>query len=293
MPRLLLADASPMMRRVIELTFANEGMEVLTARDGEHAIALISAERPDIVLADHALPGRSGYDVTAFVKRHPELARIPVVLLSGAFEPADKIRAAQVGCDAILVKPFEPQQAIARVRELLDAASTRRTGDAEVREPDPGGSDDPFGALHEALGQLGAAREGIRGRTLADGIALEADTGEESTVPTVDALLGGPPAAAEENPEPLVSRDAQAAAGPIRAAQVSSEASAATAPPPPTGLASEDLIDEVTRRVLERLATDTIHPVVARVVGEIAERLLREELERLRNGAGSMPAQRT
>src|SRR5688572_4572193 len=106
MPTLLLADASPMMHRIVELTFAHEDIRVVGVRDGEQAMALIAEDRPDIVLADHAVPKRTGYEVAAFVKRRPDLAHIPVVLLSGAFEPIDKVRAAQVGCDGVLVKPF-------------------------------------------------------------------------------------------------------------------------------------------------------------------------------------------
>ena len=117
--KLLLADDSVTIQRVIELTFADEDVQVLTAGDGEQAIASIQAERPDIVLADVGMPKRSGYDVAAFVKGAPELSHIPVLLLTGAFEPVDERRAQAAGCDGVLVKPFEPQHVIARVRELL------------------------------------------------------------------------------------------------------------------------------------------------------------------------------
>jgi CheY-like chemotaxis protein len=117
--KLLLADDSVTIQRVIELTFADEDVQVLTAGDGEQAIASIQAERPDIVLADIGMPKRSGYDVAAFVKGAPELSHIPVLLLTGAFEPVDEGRARAAGCDGVLVKPFEPQHVIARVRELL------------------------------------------------------------------------------------------------------------------------------------------------------------------------------
>lgn len=119
---LLLADDSVTIQRVIELTFSGEDINVLAVGDGEQAIARIRLEKPDIVLADIGMPKRSGYDVAAFIKGDPELKHIPVMLLAGAFEPVDEARAAEVGCDGVLVKPFEPQQVIARVRELLDRA---------------------------------------------------------------------------------------------------------------------------------------------------------------------------
>src|SRR5437762_720321 len=83
------ADDSVTIQRVIELTFAGEDVQVLTAGDGEEAIARIPVDRPDIILADIGMPKRSGYEVSAFVKGNPEFEKIPVLLLAGAFEPVD------------------------------------------------------------------------------------------------------------------------------------------------------------------------------------------------------------
>jgi CheY-like chemotaxis protein len=126
--KLLLADDSVTIQRVIELTFAGEDVQVLTAGDGEQAITRVQEDRPDIVLADIGMPKRSGYEVAAFIKGQPEFAHIPVLLLTGAFEPVDEGRARAAGCDGVLVKPFEPQHVIARVRELLQGAQRRSTG---------------------------------------------------------------------------------------------------------------------------------------------------------------------
>jgi len=104
---------------VIELTFADENVQVIAVGDGQQAIDRVKADRPDIVLADIGMPERDGYEVAAFIKGDPRLAHIPVILLTGAFEPLDEERARKVGCDGVLVKPFEPQVVINRVRELL------------------------------------------------------------------------------------------------------------------------------------------------------------------------------
>jgi CheY-like chemotaxis protein len=117
--KLLLADDSVTIQRVIELTFADEDIHVIAVGDGKQAIERIQADRPDIVLADVGMPERDGYEVAAFVKGHPELAHVPVLLLTGAFEPIDEGRARGVGCDGVLVKPFEPQMVINRVKDLL------------------------------------------------------------------------------------------------------------------------------------------------------------------------------
>jgi CheY-like chemotaxis protein len=116
---LLLADDSVTIQRVIELTFEDEDIQVIAVGDGQQAIDRIKSDPPDIVLADTGMPERDGYDVAMFVKEDPALAHIPVVLLTGAFEPVDEDRARLVGSDAVLVKPFEPQVVISRVRELL------------------------------------------------------------------------------------------------------------------------------------------------------------------------------
>ena len=117
--KLLLADDSVTIQRVIELTFADEDIQVVAVGDGKKAIASIQADRPDIVLADVGMPERDGYEVAAFIKTNSELAHIPVLLLTGAFEPIDEARARAVGCDGVLVKPFEPQMVINRVKDLL------------------------------------------------------------------------------------------------------------------------------------------------------------------------------
>jgi len=128
--KLLLADDSITIQRVIELTFSGEDIQVLAVGDGEAAIASISAEKPDIVLADIGMPKRSGYEVSAFVKNNPELAHIPVLLLAGAFEPVDDAQAKEARCDGVLIKPFEPQHVIARVRELMSGAKGSPTQSA-------------------------------------------------------------------------------------------------------------------------------------------------------------------
>jgi CheY-like chemotaxis protein len=134
--KLLLADDSVTIQRVIELTFSGEDVQVIAVGDGEEAIARITVEKPDIILADIGMPKRSGYEVSAFVKSNPELQRIPVLLLAGAFEPVDEAKAKEVKCDGVLVKPLEPQHVIARVRELIGGAKATPTrAVADVPQP--------------------------------------------------------------------------------------------------------------------------------------------------------------
>ena len=117
--KLLLADDSVTIQRVIELTFADEDVQVIAVGNGQDAIERVQRDPPDIVLADAGMPERNGYEVAQFIKGNPAFAHIPVVLLTGAFEPVDEPRARSVGCDGVLVKPFEPQIVISRVKDLL------------------------------------------------------------------------------------------------------------------------------------------------------------------------------
>jgi CheY-like chemotaxis protein len=136
---LLLADDSVTIQRVIELTFADEDVKVVAVGDGDQAIARLDAAPPDIVLADVGMPGKTGYEVARYVKQSPRLSHIPVVLLTGAFEPVDQARAAEAGCDGVLAKPFEPQLVIGRVKELLarSAGQAQHEPDLDVGPPPP------------------------------------------------------------------------------------------------------------------------------------------------------------
>ncbi len=121
--KLLLADDSVTIQRVIELTFADEDIRVIAVGDGQQAIEAIEREHPDIVLADIGMPERDGYEVVAFVKRHATLGHVPVVLLAGAFEPVDEARARDIGCDGVLVKPF---RAASRHQSCASLAERRK-----------------------------------------------------------------------------------------------------------------------------------------------------------------------
>jgi CheY-like chemotaxis protein len=164
--KLLLADDSVTIQRVIELTFADENVQVVAVGNGQEAIDRIQRDQPDIVLADVGMPERNGYEVAAFVKGNPATAHIPVVLLTGAFEPIDEGRARAAGCDGVLVKPFEPQIVIGRVKDLLagnkpagmwsappiaQGPVRQAPGDLDMRPATSPGSTDPLEAYFDQL----------------------------------------------------------------------------------------------------------------------------------------------
>ena len=88
-PKLLLADDSLTIQKVINLTFADEGIDVITVGDGDSALREIAQALPDIVLADVHMPGPSGYEICSLMSGIEETANIPVILLVGSFEQFD------------------------------------------------------------------------------------------------------------------------------------------------------------------------------------------------------------
>ncbi len=122
--RILLADDSITIQKVVELTFSDGDYEVTAVNNGARAIAKLGEMKPDIILSDIIMPEKNGYEVCEYVKSHPEYRNIPVVLLTGTFEPFDPDRAEKAGCDAVVTKPFESQSLIHKVEELIANAQS-------------------------------------------------------------------------------------------------------------------------------------------------------------------------
>jgi CheY-like chemotaxis protein len=319
---LLLADDSVTIQRVIELTFADEDVRVVAVSDGEAAIAALGRTPPDIVLADVGMPGRSGYEVAEHIKGTPHLAHIPVVLLTGAFEPIDQARANAAGCDGVLAKPFEPQLVIGRVKELLgrprpadgaiggEAPPARPAAAAPGLPAPPPARDDYFDRLDEAFANLTAA-------PVPPGRPVEPP-------PPVEPVRPAPPPAApvfeQRAPQPAheaadwfstrpsAPREAAAdskAAAPAPAVRAgsaplptlgeafSSLLHAEQATPPGTAPAwpaaaavtmpsTEELVEQVTRRVLEEMTDRVVRETVGEIVSNVAERLVLQEIARIK-----------
>lgn len=120
--RILLADDSITIQKVVNLTFADEGIEVVAVSNGEMAERRLSEIKPDLVLADIFMPGKNGYELCQFIKESPHYRHVPVVLLVGAFEPFDQIEARRVRADAHLTKPFESRTLVETVRKLIETS---------------------------------------------------------------------------------------------------------------------------------------------------------------------------
>src|SRR5258705_35137 len=151
--RILLADDSITIQKVVELTFSDGDYEVTAVNNGAKAIAKLAEMRPDVILSDIIMPEKNGYEVCEYVKSHPEYRTIPVVLLTGTFEPFDPDRADKAGCDAVVTKPFESQSLIHKVDELIQQAqSGAAAAPPAVPEPAPEPAASPFNESAPAYG---------------------------------------------------------------------------------------------------------------------------------------------
>jgi CheY-like chemotaxis protein len=133
--KILLADDSITIQKVIELTFSDEDFDVVTVGNGRLALEKLPEVRPDIVLCDIIMPEKDGYEVCEQIKHSADYAHIPVLLLTGAFEPFDQDRATRAGYDGSLAKPFEPETLIAKVKELLSRAPSQAGPIASTSPP--------------------------------------------------------------------------------------------------------------------------------------------------------------
>jgi len=132
--KLLLADDSITIQKVVELVLAEEDFEIKSVSNGEDALNILSSFKPDIVLADIEMPKVNGYQLCDNIKKDPKLSHVPVILLAGAFEPIDEELAIEVRADDSVIKPFESQELISKINSALtmsQAAEEERAAPAE------------------------------------------------------------------------------------------------------------------------------------------------------------------
>lgn len=132
---LLVADDSITIQKVIGIIFGSDEYSLTVVDNGKAAVQKAQEVQPDVLLIDALMPGMSGYEVCEAVRNDPALASKPVLLLTGSFEPFDEDRARQCGADDHIVKPFESQQIVAKVHELLELGRQRAGSAAPAAAP--------------------------------------------------------------------------------------------------------------------------------------------------------------
>jgi two-component system phosphate regulon response regulator PhoB len=121
-PRLLLVEDDPALTDLLRWHFDREDFDVTHTDDGEEALELAADSPPDIVLLDWMIEGVSGLEVCRRLRRSPATAKVPIIMLTGRTEEADRVKGLENGADDYVTKPFSPRELIARVRAVLRRA---------------------------------------------------------------------------------------------------------------------------------------------------------------------------
>lgn len=256
--KILIADDSPTIQKIVTLAFGCEDAVVECASDGEAALDAVQAFSPDIVLADIVMPGCSGYEVCRRIKEDKASAHIPVILLSGTFEAFDEEEAARVHCDGHLVKPFDTNELIETVHSCAAGRKTPQNSDTSVETPgmdmqtNPASSPEP----PEVSGKI-AVRPQVWDSYLGTDRIL--DLFDAETIRRAESLSDQ-----RHRPE---ERD-----GVVRDSGNRRLTSAC-------GELSEDALNVIVDRVVQRLSADVIREVAWEVVPELSETIIRRTIE--------------
>jgi DNA-binding response OmpR family regulator len=115
----LIADDEPNIVVSLEFLMKREGHRVSVVRDGDAALAMIRAERPDLVLLDVMMPGKSGFEVCAAVRADEAIADTKILMLSAKGRDTDLAKGQALGADAYMTKPFSTRELAEKVRQML------------------------------------------------------------------------------------------------------------------------------------------------------------------------------
>jgi DNA-binding response OmpR family regulator len=124
MAKIVVCEDSPAIQKLVQMTLRMSGHDVFVADDGLEGLELIDRERPDVVLTDIAMPGLNGLELILALRARPDLAQIPVLLITASAQRADLAEALQRGVAGYITKPFRTADLRARVDEVLARGAT-------------------------------------------------------------------------------------------------------------------------------------------------------------------------
>ena len=172
MKKLLLADDSITIQKVVGIILSTEEYQLEITDDGDRAFTKALEEIPDLVIADISMPGKDGFELCRSIKSEPSLSNTSVLLLPGAFDHFDEAKADEVGADGWLTKPFESQALLDKVSQLLEADPVKLAGTVVLEEKEL--SSDTQAEAAE-LDVDTAVSEEILGLDVVDALASSAD----------------------------------------------------------------------------------------------------------------------
>jgi len=118
--KILITEDSPTILEILKSVLVEEGYEVIAAADGQQALELARTEKPDLIILDLMLPKIDGYKVCRMLKFDEKYKNIPIIMLTARTKESDEKLGKEVGADAYIRKPFEPEMIIDKIRELLN-----------------------------------------------------------------------------------------------------------------------------------------------------------------------------
>jgi CheY-like chemotaxis protein len=268
---ILVADDSVTMRRILELTFQGEDANVTTVESAEAAVRKASEAAPDVVFADLSMNGMDGYALASAIKSTPGLERTAVVVMASQKHPYDEEKGKGAGVDDHILKPFDSQHVIDRVKQVL---AKPRAQPSAARAPQPA-----------AAAAAAANANRVGSKTIAFGKPPTAAPAPGAARPQPSAAAApafvqpaAPPAFAPQAAPAFAAPAAVAAAKPA-AASLSAVATSASADFEHK-LGNLGLSAEQVAAVLS-LSRDVVERVVWEVVPDLAETLIKEEIRRL------------
>lgn len=297
--RLLLADDSITIQKVVELVLAEEDFEIKSVSNGEDALNLLDSFKPDIVLADIEMPKVNGYQLCDRIKKNPATAHIPVILLAGAFEPIDEELVTQIHADDSVIKPFESQELISKINSVLTMSSAGEeeilaaeeiVSEAEAEEEvfalgeeavSTADLDDDLWSMEEVPESTEDVSAGLDVETEVEGLEESFDIAEESVLAEVEEapVRAVPSAAALEAPRPQTARGGvmpeivlPTKEEMLKVFEKTVNASV------PAFLSSLD-IKEVILASLTPIMKETVEKVLWEIAPELAEKMLKEVLQ--------------
>lgn len=133
MDRILVVDDDRDIVRLVRSYLEKAGYQILTAYDGDTALKILKAEKPQLLILDLMLPDKDGWDVVRLVRSDPQIAATPIIMLTARVEDTDKIVGLEIGADDYITKPFNPREVVARVRALLRRTQLQQDAKTPLR----------------------------------------------------------------------------------------------------------------------------------------------------------------
>ncbi len=246
--KILLADDSLTIQKVVELTFMEGDYEVTAASNGDEALARLNDMEPDVVIADVHMPGADGFEICRASKS--QYPGIPVLLLVGTFEPFEESAANDAGADAHLKKPFDSQELMKLVESLISNGAEIEPSDQDASF----GSMDDFSSTEVAAGDSQELDDSLEPISLSEASATEIIENFDQIPPLETEEMGDSESGFEPAAEHIV---------------------------PSVQALSEHDVERIARRVVELIGDQVVREISWDVIPDLAEIVIKDRIKEL------------